>query len=128
MNQTFTYYSVSKEQVEKVLAKLGASGDANEGTLEGETPLGKVAGSYAFHEGSGQLQVTITKIPPFLSVHMIDGTIKTALVKAAQVGDVVVDDPPANPASAPTSSEQVPASDASIDDTPQTPVIEEATN
>lgn len=101
---TFTFYSVSQEQVDVLMKGLKPI-EGTEDTYEGDTPLGEIKAQVNFTPGSGQLQVVVLDKPFLLHVETIKthirNAIDNALVPSAPQHDGPVAKPVSEPANAP---------------------------
>lgn len=73
---------LTREQLEKVRGKLAAKGVAlsgDVGTFEGDTPMGRIAGTFAYAEG--RLAVNVTK-HRWGAGRFIEGGIKSGIEEA----------------------------------------------
>lgn len=127
MNNTLTYNSVSKYQIDAVLEKFGLTekvdGVQGETTLSGESPLGEFIMQVAFVPLSGQLTVVVIKKPTLVALSTIDGHIRAALAEAAAAADTTEDQgdkttaaPPKKPAATSVAAPATPI-------TPTAPVV-----
>lgn len=74
--------ALTRDQVEKVrlaLATKGITMVGDSGTFSQSTPIGYVGGSFAYKEGT--LQVNVTKHPPFMG-RTVEGRIKSGIEEA----------------------------------------------
>lgn len=113
MRDTFTFYSVSQEQVDVLMKRLEPI-DGTEDTYEGETPLGKIKAQVNFTPGSGQLQVVILEKPLLLHAETIKTQIRQAIDNALVTPAPQHDGPVAKPESVsanPTRTRQRPTAE-----------------
>ena len=82
MSMTFTYYSVSEDQVKAMLAGLGANAVHDFDVTIG-TPFGDISGTYNYVLSSGQLTIVVEHKPFIVSHNMIDEHIRVSLAAAA---------------------------------------------
>ena len=54
-------------------------GTPEKGTFEGNTPIGRFAGSYRTIEGTGELEIELTKKPLLLSTHLLEKEVRKFL-------------------------------------------------
>jgi hypothetical protein len=63
-----------------LLSRHGSyEGDHERGTFQGNTPIGRFAGSYRTVDGSGELEIELTKKPFLVTTHFLEKEVRRFL-------------------------------------------------